>query len=180
MKKLLILLMVGLMLGCTAKKQIVNEKHEIWKIRKKTFLFTKVTPDKNDLPFIISPCYKKKGEIFLDGYYIPKQVKINSGMKNESADEVEFLNGNPPPTLENMAINEKVCTEMWNRTGLDKIKVFGEDYFFPPVSSENEKEEGKLPLYLIPVKDHTIKSNRYGNLIIKNENKIYRPTQDIQ
>jgi hypothetical protein len=172
--------MVGLMLGCTAKKQIVNEKCEIWKIRKEKFLFAKIIPESNELPFRISPYYKKKGEIFLDGYYIPKQVKINSGIKDKLADEVEFINGNPPPTLENRAINEKVCTEMWNRTGLDKIKVFGEDYFFPPVSSENEKEGGKLPFYLIPVKDHTIKSNRYGNLIIKNENKIYRPTQDIQ
>ena len=164
-----------MMTVCSLQRGIVNEDSNVVKIHGEKFLVMKTDTLEGRLPFNITHCQYKKGKLIPDIFYTPKQVRINYGLKDQLVDEVEFNGENPHSTIPQMAINERTFTEVFNSRGVRKVNIFGEDYFYPYVSFEEEKEVGKLYFYLIPVKGHSRKATKYGNLIIRNENKIYRP-----
>jgi len=166
--------------SCSVGKVLTDENSEMKRIHGKKFLIQKTMASEGELPFTISPCYIKKKQVFLDGFYIPKQVRVDYGLKDKIADEVEFVNEKPYPSMEDMAGHEKLATEVWNKEGLKKIKIFEEDYFYPFVSFREEHEAGKLFFYLIPVKNHELKPGTYKNTVVKNENNIYRPVKPIE
>ncbi len=56
------------------------------------------------------------------------------------------------------------------------MKILGKRYFSPHVAKSKTHEKEKLPFYLIPVKNALLKiKNKCGNIIIRNQNQIYRP-----
>ncbi len=172
MRKLLFLLAAGIMFSCSTQKGI--------KIHGKRFIVEKIESTENSLPLKISSYYKKKDSIYITETYIPKKVKIDFGLKDQTLDEVEFVNENRYPTTGEMAINERYPTEVWNSEGLKEIEIFEKKYLCPYVSFAEEHEQGKLFFYLIPKEGSSIKGTPYGNMVIRNENNIYRPVNELR
>jgi hypothetical protein len=122
--------------------------------------------------------------------YIPQRVEVEEYTKDEWADWITLRTNGPYGIKADMTstnITEDtygysiITTEDNASFAIKTIKILDEEYFFPYVADNKTDEEGKLPYYLIPVKGAKIMiDNECGNLTIKNENQIYRPTLKIE
>lgn len=134
-----------------------------------------------------------KVELKSENIYIPYKVELTNFTKDKWADEVALTSIGPfgikanVETLEELSeiagedrniYGYKVVTiEEGASFAIRTIKILGNEYFFPMVENSKLNEKGKLNYYLIPVNGAKIKiKNTCGNVYIRNENNIYRPT----
>lgn len=136
----------------------------------------------------------KKVELKSDKIYIPYKVESKKFTKDKWIDEVELTGIGPfgiraeietIEELSKLAGEDKnifgynvITTEEGASFGIRTIKIFGEEYFFPRVENKKLNENGKLDYYLIPVEGSKVGiKNSCGNVYIRNENNVYRPTE---
>ena len=138
-------------------------------------------------------------EITLDSEekYLPMRVEVTTGTKDKWADEISLMPEDSQLTgvggirasiisaqelkeitdsSENNYGYKVITTENGASFAIKTTWINGQEYFFPHVADSKDSEQGKLPFYLIPIKGAKIKiDNTCGNIIIRNENNIYRP-----
>lgn len=124
--------------------------------------------------------------------YIPRKVESKEYGKDKWIDGVVLKRDGPYGIKANLTCLEQlkdeaedsanesgfkvITTEDGASFAIRTIKILEKEYFFPRVEDNKINEPGKLNYYLIPVKGAKIKiENKCGNLLIHNENNIYRP-----
>jgi len=135
----------------------------------------------------------KKIELKSDKVYIPYKVESKNFTKDKWVDEVELTGTGAFGVRANVETIEElseltgedknifgykvITTEEGASFGIRTVRILGEEYFFPMVENSKLNESGKLDYYLIPVKKSKIGiKNACGNVYIRNENNVYRPT----
>ncbi|MFH1152015.1 MAG: hypothetical protein ABIJ14_02680 [Nanoarchaeota archaeon] len=161
--------------------------------------------DQEKLPFIFLPFDKIERVINLSAKYPQERVKLESkekyipekvkgiGTKDNYVDMLRLSEkDNKQRKIRGIQSNikkidtSKLCDSQFNGSskleteqdvpyGIRRMKIFGEEYFFPHVAEENIQED-RLNFYLVPLKGSKLRINHSNKKItLENENKIYRP-----